>query len=59
MGLCNPSDLSPEYLMRRVSADCVKPFNEIYDYLKPGQLLGEDIPDCFKKHWDKADAEKF
>ncbi|WP_133139008.1 FMN-binding glutamate synthase family protein [Legionella genomosp. 1] len=59
MGLCNPSDLSPEYLMRRVSADCVKPFNEIYDYLTPGQLLGEEIPECFKKHWLKADPERF
>jgi len=59
MGLNNPSDLKPEYLMRRVSAECVKPFSEIYDYLKPGQLLSIDIPDNLKKYWESASAEKF
>lgn len=59
MGLTNPSDLKPEYIMRRLSDERVKPFNEIYDYLTPGQLLGKHIPDTFKVHWENASADKF
>jgi glutamate synthase domain-containing protein 2 len=59
MGLSNPSDLNPDYIMRRISDNVAKPFSEIYDYLKPGQLLGSEIPDHFKKHWDNASADRF
>lgn len=59
MGLSNPSDLKPDFLMRRVSEESVKSFCEIYDYLKPGQLLGSDIPPSYKKYWDLATADKF
>ena len=59
IGLCTPDELKPEYVMRRINDECVKPFSEIHHYLKPGELLGEDIPDSFKKHWELASAEKF
>ncbi len=59
MGLDNPSDLNPDYIMRRISDNVAKPFSEIYDYLKPGQLLESDIPDDFKRYWDSACADKF
>lgn len=61
MGLDNPSALLPDYLMRRVSSDCVKQLSEIYIYLKPGQLLGEekDIPEPYKKYWQLATTKKF
>ncbi len=59
MGLRNPSDLHPNFIMRRVSINCVKPFGEIYHYLEPGQLLGKNIPDNFKKYWDLADTNEF
>ena len=59
MGLANPSDLSPAHIMRRISTDCVKPLSEIYNYMKPGQLLGKEIPVDYKKHWELASAEQF
>lgn len=59
MGLTNPSELKPDFIMRRISDECTKPFNEIHAYLKPGQLLGEDIPNHFKKYWDLANTGKF
>ena len=59
MGLGNPSDLEPDFIMQRVSDSCTKPLSEIYDYLKPGQLLGSEIPDDFKKPWQKANADSF
>ena len=59
MGLTTPSDLSPLFLMRRVSPESVKPLSDVYDYLSPGQLLGKGVPDQFKKHWELAQADKF
>jgi len=59
LGLDNPSDLKPSHIMRRVSVQEVKSFNEIYEYLLPGQLLGTDIPKSYSSLWEMADAEKF
>ena len=59
MGLSNPSELKPEFIMRRITSECVKPFNEIHTYLDPGQLLGKDIPKHFKPYWEIANTGKF
>ncbi len=59
MGLTNPSELKPNFLMRRIDDACVKPFDEIHTYLQPGQLLGPDIPANFKKYWELADSGRF
>lgn len=59
MGLANPSDLKPNFLMRRVSEESVKPFDEIYEYLTPGQLLSDDIPESYRRYWQLANAERF
>ena len=59
MGLTNPSELKPDFIMRRVSSECVKPFSEIHAYLKPGELLGKKIPANFKKYWDLAGTGRF
>ena len=59
MGLTNPSQLHPNFIMRRISDECVKPFSEIHKYLEPGQLLGKNIPDSFKKVWELAKTSKF
>ena len=59
MGLTNPSELKPQFLMRRVDDQCVKSFDGVYTYLKPGQLLGQDIPDEYKKYWELANVGKF
>ena len=59
MGLINPSELKPEFIMRRISAECVKPFSDIHHYLEPGQLLGKKIPGGFNKYWQIANTGKF
>lgn len=59
MGLTNPSDLTPDYIMQRVSNHVAKPLSEIYHFLKPGQLLGPDIPAAYQPYWDRADANRF
>ncbi len=59
MGLTSPSQLTPDYVMRRVSTQVAKPLSEIYDYIKPGALLGGDVPEIYKKSWEIASAERF
>ena len=59
MGLTNPSDLRPYHIMRRINPDCVKMLLEVHDYLKPGDLLGETIPEHFKVFWELASADSF
>ncbi len=59
LGLTNPSELTPGHIMRRVAVDQVRSFNEIYDYVSPGQFLGADIPASYKRYWDVAHADKF
>jgi glutamate synthase domain-containing protein 2 len=59
MGLTNPSELKPDFIMRRISDECVKPFSDIHQYIEPGQLLSRHIPDGFKKYWEIANTGKF
>ena len=59
LGLDNPSDLKPSHIMRRTGVDEVKSFEQIYDYLTPGQLLGRDIPASYKKDWETANPAHF
>ncbi|MDR3503974.1 MAG: FMN-binding glutamate synthase family protein [Legionella sp.] len=59
LGLDNPSDLKPSHIMRRTGVDEVKSFEQMYDYLTPGQLLGFDIPESYKKDWEVANPEHF
>ncbi|MDF1756901.1 MAG: FMN-binding glutamate synthase family protein [Legionellaceae bacterium] len=59
MGLTNPSLLSPEYIMQRISFNVSKPLSQILEYVSPGQILGDDIPDYYKVDWEKASSESF
>ena len=59
MGLTDPGDLRPYNLMRRVSSESVKPLNEVYDYLMPGDLLGSKIPKQYAIYWKLANADSF
>lgn len=59
LGLENPSDLKPSHIMRRIDVNQVRSFDEIYEYLSPGQLLGTNIPEYLKTWWDKASPDKF
>ncbi|MEM7308205.1 MAG: FMN-binding glutamate synthase family protein [Planctomycetota bacterium] len=43
-GLGHPDELMPWHIHRRVSHTDVKSYAEIYNYLRPGQLLGSDVP---------------
>lgn len=59
LGLNNPSDLKPGHIMRRTAIDQEKAFDQIFEYLTPGQLLGINIPAQLKPFWDIADPDRF
>lgn len=59
LGLDNPSGLTPAHLMRRIETNEVKRLDEIYEYLKPGQLVTANIPESYRASWDRAKAERF
>ena len=58
-GLSHPGELKPHHLMRRVSAERVASFSELYPMLAPGELIaGTDHP-RFKTAWAAARADRF
>jgi hypothetical protein len=58
-GLDHPSQLSPHHFMRRVAADRVASFADMYRFLKPGELLGGTDHPQFREAWDLARADSF
>ncbi len=59
MGLTNPTELSPEHIIRRISPECERPFSQIHEFLEPGALLRRTIPKLYQKDWYKASALSF
>ena len=43
-GLGHPDDLMPWHIHRRISQTDVKSYAEVYNYLRPGQLLEGELP---------------
>ena len=59
-GLTHPSELGPEHVIRRVSSTEVRSLSALYQFVKPGELVG-GIPHhaVFKVFWDIARADTF
>ena len=60
-GLEHPSELGPEHVIRRVSANEVRSLASLYRFLEPGELLGERVPEhaVFQRFWRIARADTF
>ena len=58
MGLSGPSELHPSMLRRVIAPLQVKGYDELYRWLKPGELLGEP-PDEWAQAWSAADPDSF
>jgi len=58
-GLERPDQLRPWHIHRRVSPTETRTYDEIYDYLAPGQLLGADAPPGWRRWLDQASPERF
>lgn len=56
MGLSHPRDITPEHLFRRVDPQRVRHFGELYEPMRPGQLLrNEALPGAMQAAWEAAD----
>jgi glutamate synthase domain-containing protein 2 len=58
MGLSGPKDLCPEILMRRIDHVHSKTYAELYEWLRPGQLVNEP-PAGWESDWRAASADTF
>ena len=59
MGLEKTDDLKPWHLMRRTEAYEIRNYSEIYDFLKPGDLLKKSLPISYARAVEAANAESF
>ena len=58
-GLSTPTELRPWHILRRVSQLETRNYGEIVDYLEPGALLRDDLPESFARAWRSANASSF
>jgi glutamate synthase domain-containing protein 2 len=58
MGLRTPDDLRPAHLLRRVDQNTVRTYAELFDWLRPGELLAEP-PRAWADDWRAADPDTF
>jgi glutamate synthase domain-containing protein 2 len=58
-GFQSPAELGPHHILRRISATQVRDLSEIYHYIEPGSLLGDDIPHAFRKAMQLARPDSF
>jgi glutamate synthase domain-containing protein 2 len=58
-GLEHPRELRPHHFMRRVAADRIVTFAELYRFLEPGELLRGTSDRRFREAWEMAQAESF
>ncbi len=58
MGLPGPHALTPDMLHRRVDHADVRSYAELYDWLKPGELVAE-APEAWAADWAAADPDRF
>lgn len=59
MGLVHPSALRPWHVLRRVGANGVQNYFEIYKFLKPRQLVEGQAPDEYRQLLEDSEAESF
>jgi glutamate synthase domain-containing protein 2 len=58
LGVTDPADLRPHMLRRRVDPFTERSYEELYEWLEPGQLLAEP-PDSWAADWKAADPDRF
>ncbi|MDG1583295.1 FMN-binding glutamate synthase family protein [Pseudomonas sp. GOM6] len=59
-GLRHPSQIEAKHLVRRMSASEIKLYSQLHVFLKPGELLGEEISgEFYARMWAMAQANSF
>jgi glutamate synthase domain-containing protein 2 len=58
-GLMHPSDLRPVHISRRMDTQKVHTLDQVYDFLRPGELLDGTSNPAFESQWALAQADSF
>ncbi|MGW3850537.1 FMN-binding glutamate synthase family protein [Streptomyces fagopyri] len=58
MGVDEPSGLRPHMLLQRVDPHTVRSYEELHDWLTPGELVAS-APDGWASDWKAADPDRF
>jgi len=58
-GLSHPGELRPFHIQRRISAHEVSTFAEVYEFLRPGDLLQGTAGPRYQNHWAMSDSGSF
>ncbi len=58
LGLSGPHELSPAMLMRRIDHVHTASYDQLYDWLRPGELF-DDAPEDWAGDWAAADPDSF
>ncbi len=61
VGLTKPEDLHPCHIMRRVTANRISNYAEIFEFLRQGQLIDDEksVSENYQRHWRRASAHTF
>ena len=59
MGVDHPDKLTPGHILHRAPDQRAVSYAELYQYMEPGALLGDDIPEQFAAAWRRASADAF
>jgi glutamate synthase domain-containing protein 2 len=60
-GLEHPDEIGPEHIIRRVSSTEVRALAVLHRFLKPGDLLADELPNhpAFQAFWKDASSDAF
>jgi glutamate synthase domain-containing protein 2 len=58
-GLEHPRDFRPRHIWERTSPTEARSFDEVYEWVEPGQLLEGKAGGFLQRHWERADARGF
>jgi glutamate synthase domain-containing protein 2 len=60
-GLNHPDELGPEHIIRRVSSTEVRSLATLHRFMKPGELLTDELPEhpAYRVFWNEARADSF
>jgi glutamate synthase domain-containing protein 2 len=58
MGVTDPAALRPHMLRRRIDPHTERSYEELYEWLEPGQLITEP-PSSWEADWKSADPDRF
>ncbi|MFI0897241.1 FMN-binding glutamate synthase family protein [Streptomyces sp. NPDC020983] len=58
MGVTDPAQLRPHMVRRRIDPHTVRSYDELYEWLSPGQLRAEP-PASWAADWSAADPDRF